>query len=71
MIRTTPIEIDPHEKVTHFFATLPKERRRGVEESWVPAVFIRGRIYHFLSDNEWFDTETGDIIRFICQGIFI
>lgn len=68
---TWTVEIDPNEKQTHFFGAIKKETKTGIKDSWVPAVKLRGRTYHYLDSNEWLDIQSGDILKFRCQGIFI
>lgn len=68
---TRTVEIDPNETQTHFFGSIQKETQTGIKVSWVPAVKIRGRTYHYLDSNEWLDIKSGEILKFRCQGFFI
>lgn len=66
-----PIEIRPDEFITYAWENIPEETKAGIVEGQVQAMVVRGRKYHFLSDNEWLDMESGEVVMFRNQGIYL
>lgn len=66
-----PIELSPNEYITYAWERMPEESKTGIIEGQVQAMIVRGRKYHFLSDNEWLDMESGEVVMFRSQGIYL